>query len=100
VAPKSDASYKALGAVGQEVRSGRAEPVPMHLRNAPTRAMKEWGYSAGYQHAHNFEDAVNDMECLPPSLAGRQWYFPTARGIEKRIQERLEEFRRLRRSGE
>jgi putative ATPase len=96
VAPKSDASYKALGAVGQEVRSGRAEPVPMHLRNAPTRAMKEWGYSAGYQHAHNFEDALNDMECLPPSLAGRQWYFPAARGTEKRIQERLEEFRRLR----
>ena len=68
----------------------------MHLRNAPTRAMKEWGYAAGYQHAHDFEDAVNDMECLPPSLAGRQWYFPTGRGTEKRIQERLEEFRRLR----
>jgi putative ATPase len=96
VAPKSDASYKALGAVGQEVRAGRAEPVPMHLRNAPTKAMKEWGYAAGYQHAHDFEDALSDMECLPPSLAGRQWYFPTARGTEKRIQERLEELRRLR----
>ncbi len=96
VAPKSDASYKALGEVSREVREGRAEPVPFHLRNAPTRAMKSWGYGQGYQHAHAFEDAVNDMECLPESLAGRQWYFPTGRGVEKRIQERLEELRRAR----
>jgi putative ATPase len=93
VAPKSDASYKALGDVVQEVRAGRAEPVPMHLRNAPTRAMKSWGYGAGYQHAHEFEDALNDMECLPESLAGRRWYFPSDRGVEKRIGERLEEIR-------
>jgi putative ATPase len=77
----------------REVREGRAEPVPMHLRNAPTRAMKEWGYSAGYQHAHNFDDALNTMECLPDSLAGRRWYEPTDRGMEKRIRERLEEIR-------
>jgi putative ATPase len=93
VAPKSDASYRALGAVMREVREGRAEPVPMHLRNAPTRAMKEWGYSAGYQHAHNFDDALNTMQCLPESLAGRKWYEPTDRGVEKRIRERLEEIR-------
>jgi putative ATPase len=93
VAPKSDASYKALGEVMAEVRQGRAEPVPMHLRNAPTKAMKQWGYGAGYQHAHNFEDAVNEMECLPESLAGKRWYRPTGRGVEKRIQERLEELR-------
>jgi putative ATPase len=93
VAPKSDASYKALGDVIQEVRAGRAEPVPMHLRNAPTRAMKDWGYGSGYQHAHSFEDALNDMECLPESLAGRRWYFPTERGVEKRIKERLDEIR-------
>ena len=73
-----------------------AEPVPMHLRNAPTRAMKQWGYGAGYQHAHQFEDAIVDMECLPPSLAGRQWYQPTDRGAEKRIRERLEEIRNKR----
>ena len=97
VAPKSDASYKALGDVVQEVRAGRAEPVPMHLRNAPTRAMKSWGYGAGYQHAHEFEDALNDMECLPESLAGRRWYFPSDRGVEKRIGERLEEIRARRR---
>jgi putative ATPase len=96
VAPKSDASYKALGEAIEEVRAGRAEPVPMHLRNAPTRAMKQWGYGAGYQHAHKFEDAVNQMECLPESLAGRRWYHPTDRGMEKRIRERLEEIRALR----
>jgi putative ATPase len=92
-APKSDASYKALGTVMQEVRGGRAEPVPMHLRNAPTSAMKSWGYGAGYQHAHQFDDAVNEMECLPESLAGKRWYYPTERGVEKRIKERIEEIR-------
>jgi putative ATPase len=97
VAPKSDASYRALGAVMKDVREGIAEPVPMHLRNAPTRAMKEWGYGSGYEHAHKFEDAINQMECLPESLAGRHWYEPTERGIEKRIKERLDEIRNLRR---
>jgi putative ATPase len=96
VAPKSDAAYKALGEVTREVQSGRAEPVPMHLRNASTRAMKSWGYGAGYQHAHQFDDAINEMECLPESLAGQRWYHPTGRGVEKRIQERLEEIRNLR----
>jgi putative ATPase len=96
VAPKSDAGYKALGDVMEEVRRGRAEPVPMQLRNAPTRSMKEWGYGAGYQHAHAFDEAVNQMECLPESLAGRHWYHPTDRGVEKRIKERLEEIRSLR----
>jgi putative ATPase len=96
VAPKSDASYRALGDVTHEVQAGRAEPVPMHLRNTPTKAMKSWGYGSGYQHAHKFEDAVNQMECLPESLAGRHWYYPTDRGVEKRIGERLEEIRALR----
>jgi putative ATPase len=92
-APKSDAAYKALGDVTREVREGRAEPVPMQLRNAPTRSMKAWGYGAGYQHAHAFEDAVNEMQCLPDSLAGKRWYHPTERGVEKRIKERLDELR-------
>lgn len=96
VAQKSDAGYKAFGEVSREVRSGRAEPVPMHLRNAPTRAMKEWGYGAGYQHAHEFDEAVNHMECLPEALAGTRWYKPNERGAEKRIRERLDEIRSLR----
>ena len=98
IAPKSDAAYKALGAVSEEVRTGRSEPVPLHLRNASTRPMKEWGYGSGYQHAHEFDGALNDMECLPEPLAGRQWYFPTGRGVEQRIKERLEELRRRRES--
>jgi putative ATPase len=95
MAPKSDAAYRAMGAIRQDVEQTIAEPVPMHLRNAPTRAMKEWGYAEGYQHAHKLEDALPDMECLPPSLAGRRYYLPTDRGMEKRIAERLEEIRRL-----
>jgi putative ATPase len=94
MAPKSDASLKAMGLVHEDVESTIAEPVPMHLRNAPMPAMKQWGYGKGYQHAHKFEDALPDMECLPPSLAGRRYYFPTDRGVEKRIAERLEEIRR------
>ena len=93
IAPKSDASYKALGEVMQEVRLGRAEPVPMHLRNASTKAMKTWGYGDGYQHAHQYADAMNEMDCLPDALVGRQWYHPTERGMEKRIKERLDEIR-------
>jgi putative ATPase len=97
VAPKSDAAYRAMGAVHEDVEKTIAEPVPMQLRNAVTRDMKAWGYGDGYQHAHKLENAIPDMECLPPSLAGRQYYFPTDRGLEKRIGERLEEIRKLKR---
>jgi putative ATPase len=96
VAPKSDAAYQSLNQVLGDVRETIAEPVPMQLRNAVTRSMKEWGYGEGYQHAHKFEEALPDMECLPPSLAGRRYYHPTARGIEKRIAERMEEIRKAR----
>ena len=96
VAPKSDAAYRAMNALQDDVRNSMAEPVPMHLRNAPTAAMKQWGYSSGYEHAHKFEDAIPGMECLPPSLAGKQYYQPTGRGLEKRIAERMEEIRQAR----
>jgi putative ATPase len=88
-APKSDASYQALNRVIEAVQSHRDEPVPFHLRNAVTGAMKQWGYGAGYQHAHKFEDALPEMECLPESLAGTRFYEPTNRGAEQRIAERL-----------
>jgi putative ATPase len=97
VAPKSDAAYKALDVAMADVATTTAEAVPLHLRNAPTPMMKQFGYGAGYQHAHKFEDALTDMECLPPSLAGRRYYFPTDRGLEKRIAERLDEIREARR---
>ena len=93
VAPKSDASYQALNRVMEAVEQRVAEPVPFHLRNAPTGAMKQWGYGAGYQHAHKLEDALPDMECLPESLVGTIFYEPTKRGLEQRIAERLEEIR-------
>ena len=96
VAPKSDAAYKALDVAMADVATSAAEPVPLQLRNAPTPLMKQFGYGAGYQHAHKFEDAVPDMECLPPSLAGRRYYFPTDRGLEKRIAERMDEIREAR----
>jgi len=97
VAPKSDASYRALGAVIEAVQNHRDEPVPFHLRNAPTKAMKQWGYGAGYQHAHNFEDALPEMECLPESLAGTRFYEPTNRGLEQKIAERLDAIRNRKR---
>jgi putative ATPase len=98
VAPKSDASYRALGRAKEAIEKSPAAPVPMQLRNAPTRAMKEWGYSEGYQHAHKFEDAINTMECLPDNLRGTVFYEPTDRGMEKRIAERLAELRAKRKS--
>jgi putative ATPase len=96
IAQKSDAAYRALNEVLATVRSGTAYPVPMQLRNAPTRAMKEWGYGEGYQHAHEYQDAVGRMDCLPEELSGRVFYQPTGRGIEKRVLERLEELRNVR----
>ena len=89
IAPKSNALYKAYGAVKRDVEETAADPVPLHLRNAPTRLMKELGYGEGYKYAHDFEEKVTDMECLPENLKGRQWYFPTEEGVEKRIRERL-----------
>ena len=94
IAPKSDACYRALNQVRADIQLKPAEPVPMHLRNASTKHMKAWGYGEGYQHAHNFENAVTAMECLPPSLVGTRYYVPTNRGVEKRVTERLEELRR------
>lgn len=90
LAPKSDAAYQALNRVNATIESTVAPPVPMALRNAPTRLMKEMGYSEGYKHAHKEPEAVTDMECLPPSLAGSQFYQPSGRGFEQKLRERLE----------
>lgn len=93
VAPKSDAAYKALNKAVEIAQTQLAEPVPMQLRNASTKAMKSWGYGEGYQHAHGFDDALNTMECLPENLAGQTFYEPTDRGVEQRIAQRLAEIR-------
>ena len=96
VAPKSNALYTAYGAIQGDVERTAAEPVPLHLRNAPTGLMKGLGYGQGYQYAHDLEDKVADMQCLPDNLAGRVYYQPTSEGVEKRIGERLEEIKRRR----
>ena len=95
VAPKSNAVYRAYleaaDAAGREV----AEPVPLHLRNAPTKLMKELEYGKGYEYAHDREEGVaRDMECMPPAHRGRRFYQPVERGLETRIKQRLEEIRK------
>jgi putative ATPase len=99
VAPKSNALYTAYGDVLDDVERTAAQPVPLHLRNAPTPLMKGMGYGAGYQYAHDLEGKVADMPCLPENLRGRQYYVPTGEGVEKRIRERLEEIREWRSGG-
>ena len=96
VAPKSNALYTAYAEVQGDVERTAAEPVPLHIRNAPTGLMKGLGYGAGYQYAHDLESKVADMHCLPDNLRDRVYYHPTSEGVEKRIRERLEEIRKQR----
>jgi len=96
IAPKSNALYTAYGDVQRDVEQTAAEPVPLHLRNAPTALMENLGYGKGYQYAHDLESKVADMQCLPGNLRGRAYYYPTTEGTEKRIRERLEEIKRKR----
>jgi putative ATPase len=98
LAPKSNALYTAYGEVLADIEARPAEPVPLWLRNAPTRLMKELDYGKGYEYAHDVEGKVADMECLPPSLAGRRYYQPTNEGREKLLAQRMEEIRRIRES--
>jgi putative ATPase len=95
LAPKSNSVYKAWGVVKQEVEEHRQEPVPLHLRNAPTKLMKELDYGKGYRYAHDEEGKVADMDCLPDSLKGRNYYQPTQEGREKRLAQRMEEIRQI-----
>ncbi len=100
LAPKSDAAYQALNQVNAVIESTVAEPVPLHLRNAPTRLMKEIGYSKGYKHAHKDSSAFTDMICMPPSLQQTAFYQPTDRGFEQRLKERLEWLKKRRAQSE
>jgi putative ATPase len=96
LAPKSNAVYTAYTAVLADVEATRAEPVPLHLRNAPTKLMQSLGYSEGYQYAHNLQDRVADMECLPPGLQDRSYYHPTEEGREKLLKQRMLEITQIR----
>jgi len=97
LAPKSNAVYTAYGAVLTDIQATIAEPVPLHLRNAPTRLMKDLNYGKDYQYAHDVEGRVADMVCLPPSLAGRQYYIPTSEGRERQLGQRMEEIAKIKR---
>jgi putative ATPase len=93
LAPKSNAVYAAWNEVREDIREKPAEPVPLHLRNAPTGLMANLGYGRGYQYAHDAPDAVVDQEHLPEALRGRTYYRPTERGLEKDLGARLRQWR-------
>ncbi|HEY2109953.1 MAG TPA: replication-associated recombination protein A [Candidatus Acidoferrales bacterium] len=95
LAPKSNAVYAAYGEVQGDLKNTIAEPVPLHLRNAVTGLMRNVGYGKGYQYAHDSEEKLTNMTCLPESLVGRTYYTPTDQGFEARIRQRLEEIRRI-----
>jgi putative ATPase len=95
LAPKSNALYTGYGEVLEDVHKTEADPVPLHLRNAPTGLMKHLGYGKGYQYAHDHEDKLTDMQCLPDNLTGRAYYHPTDQGFEQRLRQRLDEIRKI-----
>jgi putative ATPase len=90
-APKSNSVYTAYAAVLSDVENTRNDPVPLHIRNAPTGLMKDLGYGKGYQYAHDLEDKVADMDCLPDSLKGRTYFHAQEAGEEAEIKRRLDE---------
>ena len=96
LAPKSNAVYTAWGAVTEDIENTRAEPVPLHLRNAPTKLMRDLNYGKDYQYAHDIEGKVAGMDCLPESLRDRRYYHPTGEGREKLLKQRMDEIERIR----
>ena len=90
LAPKSNALYLAYEAAKKDAKKTISLPVPLHLRNAPTKLMKDLNYGQGYQYAHEFDEALTTMTCLPEGLENHRYYFPTSYGTEKRVKERLD----------
>ena len=90
LAPKSNSMDVAYMLAKKDALSQLSEPVPLNIRNAPTKLMKELGYGKGYIYAHDTEDKLADMQCLPDSLVGKEYYIPTTQGLEGRFKERLE----------
>ena len=91
LAAKSNALYMAYEAAKQDAKKQLAEPVPLHLRNAPTKLMEALDYGKGYQYAHDFADKITAMDCLPESLLGRHYYRPTSQGTERKVAERMKQ---------
>jgi len=97
LAPKSNAADAAYLSAKADAAQMLSEPVPLHLRNAPTQLMKNLDYGKGYKYAHDYDSALTDMHCLPQSLAGRRYYIPTGQGRELRVSARMEEIESWRR---
>ena len=93
MAPKSNALYMAYESAKKDALNMLAEPVPLVIRNAPTKLMKELQYGKGYQYAHDAADKLTDMQCLPDSLLGKEYYRPTEEGLEARYKARLQEIK-------
>ena len=98
LAPKSNAMEVAYFAARDDAREHMAEPVPLNIRNAPTSLMKDLGYGKGYRYAHDYEDKITSMQCLPDSLVGREYYKPTEQGAEVRFKERLNSIKEWKKS--
>lgn len=94
LAPKSNAIYVAYGEAKKDALSQLAEPVPLQIRNGVTKLMQEVGYGKGYQYAHDTEEKLTKMRCLPDSLLDKSYYCPTEQGLEKRFKERLEQIKK------
>jgi putative ATPase len=92
--PKSNSLYVAYGKAKKDALKMLAEPVPLVIRNAPTKLMKELDYGKGYQYAHDAKDKLTDMQCLPDSLLGTEYYFPSEDGMEYKFKERLNEIKK------
>ena len=90
---KSNSLYMACEAAKHDVKTLPADPVPLHIRNAPTKLMKELDYGRGYQYAHDTEDKLTNMQCLPDSLLGREYYQPTEQGLEAKYKTRLQQIK-------
>ena len=97
LAPKSNALYVAYESAKKDALTMLAEPVPLVIRNAPTKLMKNLGYGDGYQYAHNTDDKLTDMQCMPESLKDKTYYHPTEEGLEGRFKTRLEEIKEWKR---
>ena len=93
LAPKSNALYRAYERAKADALEHLAEPVPLVIRNAPTRLMRELDYGKGYQYAHDAADKLTNMQCLPDTLAGREYYVPTEQGVEAKYKARLEKIK-------
>lgn len=99
LSPKSNALYNAYNNAAEDAKTTIAQPVPLHLRNAPTKLMAQVGYGKGYKYAHDFESKVTDMECLPDNLKNRKYYKPGNLGYEKNYAERIQYISKLKNEG-